>query len=104
MRQVLIHTDRNQFAANLLRGEAVPLGIRMAKGVVEDSGKLPLRVNLRVISSTAFAMWVLRKVRSIPGNHRIEIDGRIMPMHMPQAIDSIAEALVNSGRSLSTAA
>ncbi|MBX3739859.1 MAG: hypothetical protein KF712_02620 [Akkermansiaceae bacterium] len=107
MRDVIILTDRPNLATNLARGEAVPLGVRLPTESIpggESGALLPLRVNLRVISGTAFAMWILRKVRSIPGNHRIEINGRVMPMHMPAAIDIIADELVNARRSLEVAA
>jgi hypothetical protein len=107
MRDVIILTDRPNLAASLVRGEAAPLGVRLPAESIpgEDSGELlPLRVNLRVISGTAFAMWILRKLRSIPGNHRIEINGRVMPMHMPEAIDIIADELVNARQPLDVAA
>ncbi|WAC17819.1 hypothetical protein OVA24_11250 [Luteolibacter sp. SL250] len=103
MRDVIILTDRSNLAASLVRGEPAPLGVRLPAECVPGS-RLALKVNLRVISGTAFAMWILRKVRSIPGSHRIEINGRIMPMQMPEAIDIIAEELVNARRPLDVAA
>jgi len=55
-----------------------------------------MKVDLRLISGPAFAMWLLRKVRSIGGHHQVEIGGVVMPQHMPEAIDVIAESVVNS--------
>ncbi len=106
MRDVIILTDRSNLVASLVRGEPAPLGVRLPAESVTggEMGVAALRVNLRIISGTAFAMWILRKVRSIPGNHRIEINGRIMPMQMPGAIDIIAEELVNVRRPLEVAA
>ncbi|RYD76849.1 MAG: hypothetical protein EOP84_16355 [Verrucomicrobiaceae bacterium] len=107
MRDVMILTDRSNLAANLVRGETAPLGVRLPAETLPDGdggARLPLRVNLRVLSGTAFAMWILRKIRSIPGNHRIEINGRTMPLHMPEAIDIIADELVNARRPVILAA
>lgn len=102
MRDVLIHSDKSHLADTLIRGEAPPPGVRLTQ--TNESGVLLIRVNLRVLSGTAFAMWILRKLRFIPGNHRIEIGGTAMPLHMPAAIDLIAESLVNSEKPLPTAA
>jgi hypothetical protein len=107
MPEVTILTDRSNFAICLIRGEALPCGIRLHDELVDfggGGGNLILKVNLRLISGTAFAMWILRKVRSIPGNHRIRIDGQMMPIQMPRAIDVIAEELVNARNSLGEAA
>lgn len=99
MREMLILTDKCDFVPHLTRGEKRPRGVRLPEQMAHGAGpdfSAPIRVNLGKISSTAFAMWILRKVRSIPGNHRIVIDGRVMVTRMPGAIDEIAGALVRS--------
>jgi len=102
MPKVLIHTDRKDFITSLLRGEMLPYGISFPKNG-EYSRSLPdgevtvtLDVNLRAISGTAFSLWILRKLRSIAGDHRLEIRGEIMPLMMPQAIDLIADQVTGS--------
>ncbi len=99
MRNILIFTDRKDFHQQLVRGERPPGGIRLmdpsAFGA-DGTHSVTLKVSLKSVSETAFAMWILRKIRSIPGHHRIEIGGVVMPQQMPEAIDVIAEALANA--------
>lgn len=107
MRTVLISSDRHHFHHLLVRGEVPPHGILVPESgvTIPDGGhQFVLRVNLKVISSTAFAMWLLRKVRSIPGNHQLEIGGVAMPQQMPEAIDVIADAVVHAKRPVRLAA
>ena len=101
MRTVLISTDRHNFHHLLVRGEIPPHGVVVPKsGIPHPDGtqRVTLKVNLKMISGTAFAMWLLRKIRSIPGNHRLEIGGAVMSQQMPEAIDLIADAVVNAKR------
>ena len=103
MPNVLIATDRSDFPHVLVRGEPLPAGVTLRVSAKRPgSGRWLMKVDLRVISGPAFALWLLRKVRSIGGVHRIEIGGAEMPQQMPEAIDVIAEAVVNakSGRAL----
>ena len=103
MPKILIHTDRKDFITALVRGEMLPYGVSFPKNGGHSKSHpdgeitVALDVNLRAISGTAFALWVLRKLRSIPGDHRLEIRGEIMPLLMPQAIDLIAEQVTGSG-------
>ena len=101
MRTVLISTDRPDFHHLLVRGEIPPHGVVVPEGGTphpDGTQHFTLKVNLKVISSTAFAMWLLRKIRSIPGHHRLEIGGAVMSQQMPEAIDLIADAVVNAKR------
>lgn len=105
MPKVLIHTDRKDFITSLVRGEMLPYGVSFPKNG-EHSKSHPngeitvtLEVNLRLISGTAFALWVLRKLRSIQGGHQLEIRGEIMCLLMPQAIDLIADQVTGTNRS-----
>jgi hypothetical protein len=100
MPHLLIRTDRRDFLHTLTRSENPPPGvtIRPAQSSSPDEWAWVVRVDLRRTSGTAFALWILRKIRSIPGAHRIEIGGRPMPLQMPEAIDVIAEAVVNARR------
>lgn len=105
MPKVLIHTDRKDFITSLVRGEMLPHGVSFPKNG-EHSKSHPdgeitvaLDVNLRSISGTAFSLWVLRKLRSIPGGHRLEIRGEMMSLLMPQAIDLIADRVTGTNRS-----
>ena len=105
MPRILIHTDRKDFANSLVRGEPLPHGVSFPKdgapSMSHPAGEISvtLDVNLRSISGTAFALWVLRKMRSIPGGHRLEIRGETVPLLMPQAIDLIAEQVTGTSRS-----
>lgn len=104
MRNIFIFTDRKDFQAALLRGETLPYGVTVLPTEIEawvpagSEHAVALKVNLRAISGTAFALWILRRMRSIAGHHRIEIGGETIPLQMPQAIDLIAEAVVNGKR------
>ena len=105
MPKVLIHTDRKDFITALVRGEMLPHGVSFPKNgehsktLSDGDITVTLDVNLRAISGTAFALWVLRKLRSIPGGHRLEIRGEIMCLLMPQAIDLIADQVTGTNRS-----
>ena len=106
MRNVLILTDRKDFHLNLTRSEALPHGVSVRPREASETWKsetgglsIELGVSLRAISGTAFALWILRRLRSIPGDHQILIAGQSYPTHMPEAIDLIADALVNAKRS-----
>jgi hypothetical protein len=104
MRNIFIITDRKDFQTALVRGEALPYGVSILPTEIEawkseaSEHTVALRVNLRAISATAFALWILRRMRSIAGDHRIEISGDLIPLQMPQAIDLIAEAVMNGKR------
>lgn len=97
MPKIHVHTNRKDFIAALVRGEALPYGVSFAKNGehfrIHDDGyvTVTMEVTLRAISGTAFSLWILRKLRSIGGDHRLEIRGEILPLQMPQAIDLIAE-------------
>jgi hypothetical protein len=106
MRTIQILTDRKNFSEALTRGELPPHGVAVhsvepveAWQSVDPGFRVELRVNLRAISSTGFALWILRRLRSIPGDHQILISGQPYPTQMPEAIDLIADALVNAKRS-----
>jgi hypothetical protein len=103
MPNVLILTDRTDFAHAIVRGEPLPDGVKLnisSRRSQGGGGRWLIKVDLRLISGSAFSLWLLRKVRSIGGNHQIEIGGAIMPQHMPEAIDIVAEAVVNAKRRL----
>lgn len=96
MRHILIHTDHPAFEAALTRKETPPHGVSLRRLEPAGDGTVTwlVHVNFRTISATAFALWILRKIRSVPGHHRIEIGGKTMPTNMPEAIDVIANAVV----------
>lgn len=100
MRNILIITDRKDLRTALSRGDIVPYGISiqateceswLTKGSTEQ--RVEVKVDFKAISGVAFALWILRRLRSIPGDHRIEIGGKDIPLHMPEAIDQVATAL-----------
>jgi len=98
MNTALIKTDRPYFLADLTR-EPLPDGVSVVEAVPRRNSpgvKLQLAVNLRDISPTAFSLWVLRKLRSIAGDHRLEIGGKRLSLHMPEAIDLVAEAITGA--------
>jgi len=103
MPKIHVHTNRKDFIAALVRGEALPYGISFAKNgehfQTHPNGEVTvvMEVNLRSISGTAFSLWILRKLRSISGEHRLEIRGETIPLLMPQAIDLIAERVTGAG-------
>ena len=55
-----------------------------------------LKINKRTVSPLAFSLWILRRLRSIPGEHRMEIRGAAIPLQMPEAIDVVARAIAGS--------
>ena len=104
MPKIHVHTNRKDFIAALVRGEALPYGVTFAKNGEHfrshsnGEATVTMEVNLRSISGTAFSLWILRKLRSIGGNHQLEIQGETVPLQMPQAIDLVAERVMGMNR------
>lgn len=99
MANVLIVTDCSELPHFLVRGEPLPVGVILnvsSRRRGANGGRWLMKVDLQLISGPDFAMWLLRKFRSFGGEHRIEIGGSVMPRQMPEAIDIIAEAVVNA--------
>ena len=102
MSRVVIISERRDFQSTLLRQEAAMQGGEIAGEPVTDGDggyKFVLKINKRTVSPLAFSLWILRRLRSIPGEYRLEIGGQLIPLQMPEAIDLVAGALAGSGRS-----
>ena len=106
---ISIHTNHRNFQLELLN-ERLPTGVTLVNlavhpGEIEDGGHtIGLEVDFRYTSPTAFSLWILRKLRSIPGNHALVIHGENMSLEMPEAIDLVARAVTRHSHGATVAA
>ncbi|MBK1882058.1 hypothetical protein JIN85_06505 [Luteolibacter pohnpeiensis] len=95
---ITVHTNHRNFQLDLLN-ERLPSGVSLVNlanplGIQNDGNHtVEFEVDFRYTSPTAFALWILRKLRSIPGNHALVIHEENICLEMPEAIDLVARAV-----------
>jgi hypothetical protein len=76
----------------LVRQEPPPSGVVVApvdpaSAQPGEGHRFPLKLNRRTLSPLAFSLWILRRLRSLPGSNRLEVSGESIPLDSPSAID-----------------